>query len=78
VLGIDQQISSFGFIAANNCVAAEKGQVHCLLKNELGPRSCGNASLETMKAFVVKENLHFHSALLRATLNILQPHPGWE
>jgi len=57
---ICQQIPSFGFLAAENGVAAEKVQVNGVLDDRFKARSGGNGLRETMKALVVKKNFESH------------------
>ena len=58
--GIYQQIPSFGFVAAEDGVAAEKVQVNGFLNNPSRARSVGNGLFQTMKALVVKKNFESH------------------
>lgn len=57
---IYKQIPSFGFIAADNGVAAKKLQVNRFLDNQFGAGCSRNGSFETMKAFVIKKNFQSH------------------
>ena len=54
--GIYQQIPSSGFITANDGIASKEIQAHGFINNELGGRCCRNASLDTIKALVIKKN----------------------
>ena len=58
--GIYQQIPSFGFVAAEDGVAAEKVQVNCFLDDRFRARSGGNGLFEAMKALLVKKNFQSH------------------
>ncbi len=58
--GIQQQIASFGFVAAYDRVAAKKVHVDGFLDNQFRARCFSNGLLATMKAFVVKENFESH------------------
>ena len=58
--GIYQQIPSFGFIAAEDGIVAEKVQVNGFLNDRFKARSGGNGLRETMKALVVKKHFESH------------------
>jgi hypothetical protein len=60
VAGIQQQISSFCFLAAEDGVAAEEIQMNRMLNNDFRVGSWRYRLFEAMKAFVVKKDLNDH------------------
>jgi hypothetical protein len=63
MLGIEQSIARFGFIAGDHGIAAKQFQVKRLLQDQLRARSCRNGLLQTMKALVIEEGFQIHCCL---------------
>ena len=58
--GVDQQIPSFAFNAAEDGVAPKKVQMDGFLDNQFRVRATRDGTFETTKALVIKKNFQSH------------------